>query len=473
MNATTIIICLVELIIGIVVILLVKKYGTSQSAQKEEAIKEAALKEAALKEAELREKALREAQSLELERKNQELREAELREAENQRKMMEDMQRQLNDRDEALRRLLNERDESLRRETSATFQAMANEMLTRSTSSLRKENTEQIDLLLKPLREKIETFSRTMNEANVSQTASTKSLNDQIDRLLKLNLSIGEEARNLALALKGDSKTQGDWGEMVLETLLESAGMKEGINFRTQVTDNESGEKLRDEDGRVLRPDVVVLLPGEHKIVIDSKVSLVDYTRYYEAETEEDKKHFASRHVASVKRHVEELYAKNYQKLVKGSAEHVLMFMPVEGAYLSAIQTDPELWKYAYDRKVVIVSPTHIFSVMQIVAQMWRQDMQNKNAAEIAKQAAGMYDVFVSFTEDFAKVGKNLQNAVKSFEDCENRLSRSNRSLVAKAERMKKLGLKTKKMLGESLLAESEIDLDETDEVSEGIAELE
>lgn len=359
------------------------------------------------------------------------------REAEAQREMIENLRRQLE--------LQNER------------------MLRTSTSSLRAENAVQMEELLKPLRERLDTFSRTMNEAYVSQTAGTKSLNDQIERLLRLNATIGEEARNLTLALKGDSKKQGDWGEMVLETLLENAGMKRGIHFRTQVTDQDSGEKLRDDDGRLLRPDVVVSLPGEHKIVVDSKVSLTDYTRSLEAPDEETRARYAARHVASVKRHVDELDRKNYQKLVKGSAEHVLMFMPVEGAYLTAIQSDPELWKYAYDRKVVIVSPTHIFSVMQIVAQMWRQEKQNRNAAEIARQAGALYDVFVRFTEDFEKVGRSLHGAVNTYEDCSRRLSRSNQSLVAKAERLRDLGLKTSKRLGEKFLAEAEIESPEAE----------
>lgn len=360
--------------------------------------------------------------------------------------------------EERLLQAMRQNEESTRRETEATFKALANELLRTSTSSLRTENASQMEQLLRPLRERIESFSRTMNDAYVSQTAGTKSLNDQIDRLLKLNATIGEEARNLTLALKGDSKMQGDWGEMVLETLLENAGMRRGIHFQTQVTEQASGEKLRDEDGRLLRPDVVVSLPGEHKIVIDSKVSLTDYSRYLEADNEDERIRYASRHIASVKRHVDELDRKDYQKLVKGSAEHVLMFMPVEGAYLTAIQTDSELWKYAYDRHVVIVSPTHIFSVMQIIAQMWRQEKQNRNAAEIARQAGTLYDVFVRFTEDFSKVGRSLQAAVNSYEDCSHRLSRSNQSLVAKAERLRDLGVKTSKRLGEKILAEAEIE---------------
>lgn len=355
---------------------------------------------------------------------------------------------------EALRREA----ESMRRESEATFRAMANELLLNSTTSLRSENAAQMEELLRPLRDRIESFSKTMNDAYVSQTAGTKSLNDQIDRLLKLNASIGEEARNLTLALKGDTKKQGDWGEMVLETLLENAGMQRGIHFRTQVTDQDSGEKLRDEDGRLMRPDIVVSLPGDHKLIIDSKVSLTDYTRSLEAKSEEERARFSARHVASVKRHVDELDRKGYQKLVKGAAEHVLMFVPVEGAYLAAVQTDPELWKYAYDRKVVIVSPTHIFSVMQIVAQMWRQEKQNRNAAEIARQAGALYDVFVRFTEDFSKVGRSLQTAMNTYDDCSRRLSRSNQSLVAKAERLRTLGLKTTKRLGENILAEADVE---------------
>lgn len=357
-----------------------------------------------------------------------------------------------------MQRRLDSQTEQLRRESALQFRNMAEETMRASMASMREENDRQLDALLTPLKERIETFSRTFADAHVRESASRRSLSDQIERLARLNASIGEEARNLATALRGDSKTQGDWGEMVLETLLENAGMKRDINFKVQATTQASGEALRDEEGRLQRPDVIVSLPGEHRLVIDSKVSLTDYTRMHEAADDQERALFARRHVASVKRHVDELYSKNYQKTVAGAAEHVLMFMPMEGAYLTAVQTDPDLWKYAYDRRVVIVSPTHIFSVMQIIAQMWRQEKQNRNAAEIARQAGALYDVFVRFTEEFGKVGRTITQAANAYDDCARRLSRSPQSLVAKAERLRDLGVKTSRSLSERLLSEADLD---------------
>lgn len=387
------------------------------------------------------------------------------KEAENMRVMTENLRREIEEQQKATRREIEEQQKETRREfdeqqklarheTVMEFRELSTRLMQESQTNLKQENSEQIEALLKPMKERLDIFSKAMNDAHVSQTASTKSLNDQIDRLLRMNMTISEDARNLTSALKGDSKMQGDWGEMMLETLLENAGMKKDIHYRTQVTDQDSGSKLRNEDGRLLRPDVIVSLPSKTKLVIDSKVSLIDYTRLLEAKNEDDRQLFLKKHVASVKKHVDELDRKNYQKIVDGALEHVLMFMPVEGAYLAAIQADTELWKYAYDRHVVIVSPTHIFSVMQIISQMWRQDSQNKHAAEIAKQAGGLYDVFVKFTEEFEKVGRNINLAAKAYDDCEKRLSRSNQSLVSKAERLRTLGAKTSRRLNQNLLNE-------------------
>lgn len=363
--------------------------------------------------------------------------------------------------DEAMRRIdeltrhlddqtrhLDEQARESRRLASMEFRNIAQETLRTSTETLRSDNSRELDSLLTPLREQLGEFRRAVTDSYVKENASRRSLADQIDRLINLNLTIGEEARNLTSALKGNSKVQGDWGEMVLETLLESAGMKKGVNFYTQQGSDASGAALRDADtGRALRPDVVVLLPDDHKLVIDSKVSLTAFSEYHQAPTDELRDRAARRHLSSVRRHVDELAAKKYQNVVKGSAEHVLMFIPNEGAWMLALSLDPDLWKYAYERHVAIVSPTHIFSVMQMTAQLWRLERQNRNAAEIAKLGGLLYDKFVAFTKDFEAVERNLRQVQSSYDECRRHLQSGGTSLASRAERLRELGVKATRRL--------------------------
>ncbi|MDE6022524.1 MAG: DNA recombination protein RmuC [Muribaculaceae bacterium] len=326
------------------------------------------------------------------------------------------------------------------------FREIADEVLRRQSETLKSQNNELIALALNPVKTKLEEFSKTVTDSYVKETADRKSLSDQIERLMKLNSDIGKEARNLTTALKGDSKVQGDWGEMVLQTLLESAGMVEGQNFFTQVTRDDSNRIISDELGNHLRPDVIVNLPDNHKMVIDSKVSLKAYTEYMSASTDEEREAAGKRHIKSVVSHIDELGDKKYQAYIGKSADHVMMFIPNEGAYYAAMQLNPDLWKYAYDRKVVMVSPTHLFSVMQIVAQLWQQDRQNKYALDIAKAGGELYDKFVDYYNDMCKVEKSMHDVVKNFDRCrqdvENRVG-----IMAKAKKLRDLGANASKYL--------------------------
>lgn len=359
-----------------------------------------------------------------------------------------DMERRLALQQREMEARLKEQSAKADEQSRLHFASIAEEILKRQSETLKTENTELIANALNPVKTKLEEFSKTITDSYVKETADRKSLSDQIERLMQLNSDIGKEARNLTTALKGDSKVQGDWGEMVLQTLLESAGMVEGQNFFTQVTRDEANQILKDEMGNHLRPDVVVALPDNHKMVIDSKVSLKAYTEYMSASTEIEKKEAGKRHIKSVMAHIDELGDKKYQKLIQKSADHVMMFIPNEGAYYAAMQLNPDLWKYAYDRQVVMVSPTHLFSVMQIVAQLWQQDKQNKYAMEIAKAGGELYDKFVDYYNDMNKVEKSLNDVVKNFERCRNDVE--NRvGLNAKANKLKELGAKASKNLPE------------------------
>lgn len=344
-----------------------------------------------------------------------------------------------------------QQNEALRQEMMLQFNVLASDVLKRNSESLKEANSEQIDALLRPLKENIESFKKTISEGYVKESSSRKLLEVQIERLVKLNETIGEEARNLTSALKGNSKVQGDWGEMILETLLENAGLERGINFETQLTRDSGGNVLKNDEGKMLRPDVLIKLPDNHSIIVDSKVSLTAFVDYCNAEDENVRIVAGKKHLQSVYAHIDELYAKMYQNNLKGAADYVMMFIPNESAYIAAVQLDINLWKYAYERGVIIVSPTHLFSVMSIVSQLWRQDKQNRNAMLIAERGGKLYDKLVLFMDSFEKVGKSIDDAMTSYNKSFNQLRTGKGNVLRQAEDMKALGAKASKSLPERL----------------------
>ena len=344
-----------------------------------------------------------------------------------------------------------QQNEALRQEMILQFNVLASDVLKRNSESLKEANSEQIDALLRPLKENIESFKKTISEGYVKESSSRKLLEVQIERLVKLNETIGEEARNLTSALKGNSKVQGDWGEMILETLLENAGLERGINFETQLTRDSGGNVLKNDEGKLLRPDVLIKLPDNHSIIVDSKVSLTAFVDYCNAEDENVRIVAGKKHLQSVYAHIDELYAKMYQNNLKGAADYVMMFIPNESAYIAAVQLDINLWKYAYERGVIIVSPTHLFSVMSIVSQLWRQDKQNRNAMLIAERGGKLYDKLVLFMDSFEKVGKSIDDAMTSYNKSFNQLRTGKGNVLRQAEDMKALGAKASKSLPERL----------------------
>lgn len=319
--------------------------------------------------------------------------------------------------------------------------------LSSTEETLRKRNTEQLDAILSPLKEKIDNFNRLMSNAHLHSEASTKSLNDRIDSLLSLNMKVSAEASRLSSALRGNNSVQGKWGEIVLESLLEKAGLKKGVNYDTQVAREENGAALLSDEGRQLRPDVIIHLPGGRNIIIDSKVSLTAYLEYSDAKTDERRMEMQRRHVESVKRQIDILASKNYQKAVRNSADQVLLFIPNDAAYVAAMHFDNNLWKYALDKKITIVSSAHLFAVLQLADQLWRQESQNNNALEIASLGGMLYDSVVAFSSDMAKIEQHLKSALDAFSSASSRLSESNRSVLARAERLRELGVKTARRL--------------------------
>lgn len=316
-----------------------------------------------------------------------------------------------------------------------TFKTLASEVLEAKSQAMSRTSTESVSSMLKPLAQQIDKFRERIEQESKQRFALEK----EVGRLVELNMRISQEANNLTSALKGNSKTQGDWGEMILETLLESSGLKRDIHFRTQ-------ESIRNVDGELMRPDVVLSLPDQKQVIIDSKVSLKSYIAYTECDDVMQAKVHLAAHVASVRNHVAALGGKNYQELVE-SPDFVIMFVPNEPAFLLALQGDASLWNFAYSKGVVLSSPTNLFAILRIVDELWRRDSQSKNALEIARQGGELYDKFVGFAEVFGTVGASLDKSQEQYARAMSMLNSGRGNLVRRAESLRQLGIKTSKSL--------------------------
>lgn len=320
------------------------------------------------------------------------------------------------------------------------FRNLATEILGEQSQRFRQSSQEQIDLLLKPFRDNITDFRKRVEEIYTTQTSQRGELKAELKQLMELNRTISTEAQNLTSALKGNSKVQGDWGEMLLETILDSSALTRGIHYETQYN-------IKDEEGRNLRPDVVLHLPEKKDIVIDSKVSLTAFVAYTSAETEteaERQRHLAA-HVASVRQHVTELGRKEYQRRLN-SPDFVIMFIPNEPAFLAALQNDTAIWSDAYDKKVIISSPTNLFALLKMVADLWKYNDQDKNTKEIAACGLKLYEQLVAFTSSLENVGAALDKARGAYEDAHKRLCTGNDNIIRVGERLRRTArLQTKR----------------------------
>lgn len=321
------------------------------------------------------------------------------------------------------------------------FKALANDILRKESKTFAEQNKSQIETLLKPLGEKIKDFEKRVEETYDKESQQRFSLKEEVKRLSELNRQIGTEARNLTEALKGQTKTQGNWGELVLENILEKSGLSKDREFFVQ-------KSFKSEDGRRLQPDVLLSLPGGKNVVVDAKVSLTAYEQFVSAETEEDKKQAFKRHLISVKKHVEELASKNYQRLYGlKSLDFVIMFLPVEPAFLSAVKADPNLWSFAYEKGVLLIGPTNLFATLKMVSSLWQQEYQNRNVMEIARESGKLYDKFVGFVKDLDDIGDKLNAARRSYDQAYGKLSTGRGNLVSRAEKIKSLGAPAGKSL--------------------------
>ena len=300
------------------------------------------------------------------------------------------------------------------------------------------------------LQEKSKSFSEMNHEETYNNEARERfSLKEQIKELVERSESIGAEAKQLTHALRGDSKIQGDWGEMILESILEKSGLeKDREYFRQETLRDEEGHTIQGSDGRKMRPDVIIRYPGgeNHQMVIDSKVSLTAYVNYVNAEDADEARLALKQHLVSVRKHIDELAGKSYQDYV-GKGDHVMMFIPNEAAYLAAMQADHALWQYAYEKKVLLLSPTNLIAALKLVADLWQRDKQTRNAIDIAEEGGKLYDKFAGFVEDMEKIGKSLNTTAMAYTDAMKKLKTGNGNLIGRVEKLKVMGVKAKKNL--------------------------
>ena len=312
----------------------------------------------------------------------------------------------------------------------AQFKNLASEILGEQSRTFKETNREALDVLLKPFRDNITEFRERVERIYSHENEQRGELKNELKNLMELNRRITAETTNLTNALKGNSKVQGDWGEMLLETILDSSSLIKGIHYETQFN-------LKDAEGRNLRPDVVLHLPDKKEIVIDSKVSLTAFVAYTAAESEAERRRHLAAHVASVRQHVTELGRKEYQRLVN-SPDFVILFVPNEPAFLAALQNDQTIWSDAYDKKVVISSPTNLFALLKLVADLWKYNDQDKNTREIAACGLKLYEQLVAFTASLEGVGTALDKARDAYEDAHKRLCTGNDNIIRVGERLRR-----------------------------------
>ena len=342
---------------------------------------------------------------------------------------------------------LEQEQKQLAEDSKLVFSRVASDLLEKHGKTLRENSQQQISQLLNPLSVNLEQLKKSINDYSHKQVEYSTALKQQIEDLDKMNQSIGKEAKELSNALRSNSKTQGDWGEMILTRILENSGLVEGTNYHLQVTHNTDGSLITNDQGKALRPDVVIHLPDGKNLVIDSKVSLTAYTQWANEEDEQLRKEHLKEHLNSVKRHIDELQNKRYEQWVKDAADFVMLFIPNEAAYLQAMQADNDLWQYAYKRNVVIVSPTHLISSVKLIDQLWTRERQNKNAMQIAEEAGKMLDKFSAFADDLKAINKALNSAQQSYDAAWNKLTDGKGNLVTRAQKVQQLGAKATKQL--------------------------
>jgi len=347
---------------------------------------------------------------------------------------------------EKLKLLENSKDELINQ-----FKNLSNEILEEKSKKFTQTNKDNIEGILTPLKDEFAEFRKRVNDVYKNDSDDRTALKTQIDGLKELNEKLGKEALNLTNALKGDSQKQGAWGEVILERVLEESGLQKGREYEIQ-------KSYTDEERRRNRPDAIVHLPDNKDVIIDSKVSIVAYQNYYKTEDKNEKEKYLKEHLMSIKNHIKGLNLKNYDEIEEiKSLDYVLMFIPIESAFMLAMENNWELFREAFEKNIVVVTPSTLLVTLRTIQNIWRYEKQSKNSQEIAKRVGDLYDKFVNFTESLKDIGSNLDKAKLSFETSISRLSTGKGNLVSQVQKIKSLGIKSKKEISESLI-------DETDE---------
>ena len=343
--------------------------------------------------------------------------------------------------------------QSQKRQMEVEFKQLAQDIMQQQQTKMLSENEKQLGSLLNPLGSQIKHFQEKVEQSYQAEAKERFSLVREIKNLQQLNQRISDDAAGLTQALKGQNKIQGGWGEVILERVLERSGLEKGREYLVQVS-------TTTESGRRLQPDVIVNLPEGKQIIIDSKMVLISYLAYVEAQTEEEKQKALKQHLESIKRHIKDLSGKAYETLpgVK-SLDFVLLFIPIEAAYLLAIQADANVFSDAFDKNIIVVGPSNLLATLRTIQNIWRNEKQSQNAVEIAKQAGAMYDKFVGFVQDMDDVGNRLDMARKGYDNAMNKLNSGRGNLVVRAQQLKVMGAKTNKQIPDTHLEESQTSL--------------
>ena len=347
--------------------------------------------------------------------------------------------------------------ESLNKKFTLEFENIANRILEAKSERFTELNKTNLNSILEPLGKNITEFKTKVEDIYQKESQQRFSLGEKVKELADLNRKISEEANNLTRALKSESKTQGGWGEMILENILERSGLvKNREYFMEHQLHDEQGNAMRSEaEDKKMRPDAVIKYPDNRHVIIDSKVSLNAFTRSVEALDEATRTHELNEHVSAIKKHIQSLSAKGYDDYSR-TLDFVMMFVPSEAAYIAALQTDPELWNYAYDRRILLLSPTNLITSLKLIVDLWKREYQNQNALEIAERGAKLYDKFVGFVANLEDLGDHLQKAQNKHAEAFKQLTTGNDNLVTQATKLKDLGLKTKKSLPDDLMKSQE-----------------
>lgn len=336
-------------------------------------------------------------------------------------------------------KLVTHKEEIIELQKTAQFQfeKIANQILEEKTDKFTAANKANIESLLKPLGENIEKFKTKVEETYDKESKQRFSLEEKVKELIEQTNIVSAEANNLASALKGQSKKQGNWGEVILESILQRSGLVKDREYFVQPT-------IKDEEGRSLRPDVLVHLPDNRAVIIDSKVSLVGYDRFCAADTTEEQATYLAEHMKSVRGHIEDLHGKKYDNL-ETALDFTMMFIPIEPAYMVAIQADQELWAYAYARRILLISPTNLIACLKLIADLWKREMQSKNALEIVKRGELLYEKFVGFVDTIEDMGRHITRTQTAYNNAVSQLKTGSGNLVGQAQKLKGLGLKSNK----------------------------